>query len=80
MIENFQIAQDQVDHSAAAERTSISPALLEMMSDLLDFRLIIVAAPAGYGKTSLLIDFASQFDWPVCWYALDPLDQDLSAF
>lgn len=50
--------------------------LLDMLTNLLDFKLIIVAAPAGYGKTSLLIDFVHHYDWPVCWLALDSLDQE----
>ena len=54
--------------------------LLDLLSDLLDYRLIIIAAPAGYGKTSLLVDFAHQFDWPVCWFALEPIDNDLMRF
>jgi ATP/maltotriose-dependent transcriptional regulator MalT/DNA-binding SARP family transcriptional activator len=56
------------------------PRLLALLDDLLDFKLIIIAAPAGYGKTSLMIDYATSYDWPVTWLALDPLDQNLTRF
>jgi ATP/maltotriose-dependent transcriptional regulator MalT/DNA-binding SARP family transcriptional activator len=54
--------------------------LLNLLNDLLDYKLILVIAPGGYGKTSLLIDYASQNEAPTCWYTLDHLDQDFRRF
>lgn len=56
------------------------PRLINLLYDLLDYKLILVIAPAGYGKTSLLLDFTHQIDMPVCWYSVDALDQTILRF
>lgn len=52
------------------------PRLIDALHELLEYKLIIIAAPAGYGKTSLVVDFAHHTEWPFCWYAVDALDRE----
>ncbi len=54
--------------------------LIEYLSANVDRKLILVSAAAGYGKTTLLVDFIDQSGIPTCWYRLDDADRDLSVF
>jgi len=56
------------------------PRLLDLLYSIIDYRLFLVIAPAGYGKTSALVDWAHQAELPVCWYAVDEFDQDARQF
>lgn len=40
------------------------------------YKLVVLCAPAGYGKTTLLIDFAQHTSFPCCWCFLDHIDAD----
>ena len=79
-MEDFAVIQTHVIVPRRRADIVTRPRLIQLLKDQLDRKLVIVAAPAGYGKTSLLIDFARQSEFPTCWYTLDPLDNDLQRF
>ncbi len=54
--------------------------LVDFLHQSVDQRLILVCAAAGYGKTTLLVDFAHDAGLPMCWYTLDPSDADPRTF
>ncbi|MBI5653539.1 MAG: hypothetical protein HZC40_24290 [Chloroflexi bacterium] len=56
------------------------PRLVNFLHENIERKLLLVSAAAGYGKTSLLIDFAHETALPVCWYALDASDGDPKIF
>ncbi len=56
------------------------PRLVEALDDGLARRLILVCAPAGFGKTALLADWARRGNWPVAWLSLDAGDNDPARF
>ncbi|MCW5849918.1 MAG: tetratricopeptide repeat protein [Anaerolineae bacterium] len=56
------------------------PHLVDHLKANLARKLITVVAPAGYGKTTLLLDFAYHADVHPCWYSLDAGDRDLRVF
>src|SRR5262245_35941108 len=54
--------------------------LVDFIHEHSHLKLQLVSAAAGYGKTSLVIDFAHDTDYPVAWLHVDEADADLSTF
>jgi LuxR family maltose regulon positive regulatory protein len=56
------------------------PALIEHLNAGLNCELTLIAAPAGFGKTTLTSEWIEQLNRPVAWLMLDPEDNDPARF
>jgi DNA-binding SARP family transcriptional activator len=54
--------------------------LNQVLDRIWDYRLGLVVAPAGSGKTSLLVQFALSRETPVAWYRVEGSERDSTAF
>ena len=58
----------------------LRPRLIEQLNEGLHRKLILISAPAGFGKTTLISEWAAGCDQKVAWLSLDDGDNDPTRF
>ena len=56
------------------------PRLNALIDSAIGGKGILIAAPAGYGKTTLAVDWLETSDFSTVWLSLDAWDAELPAF
>ncbi|MBM3944866.1 MAG: tetratricopeptide repeat protein [SAR202 cluster bacterium] len=56
------------------------PRLLDFLDSNVDRPLQLICAPAGYGKTTLVAEFAAHSQLTACWYSAGEMDRDAQSF
>jgi LuxR family maltose regulon positive regulatory protein len=56
------------------------PGLIKLLNEGLGRKLVLVTAPAGYGKTTVLGEWVQQKTFSAAWLSLDDSDNDLARF
>jgi LuxR family maltose regulon positive regulatory protein len=62
------------------ENRVLRPRLIERLNTSLGHKLTLISSPAGFGKTTLLSEFALGCDRPVAWISIDEDDNDSTRF
>lgn len=53
------------------------PRLLERLESATQYRLILISAPAGFGKTTLASQFARETNYPLAWHTVEERERDI---
>jgi LuxR family transcriptional regulator, maltose regulon positive regulatory protein len=58
----------------------VRPRLIDKLNEGSDRKLMLISAPAGFGKTTLASEWIAQIGRPVAWLSLDEADSDPARF
>jgi len=61
-------------------RSVARPRLIERLAPRPERKLVLISAPAGYGKTTLTLQWLQGLDRNVCWLSLDEYDNQVYRF
>ena len=71
------IIKSKIQPPALRATTLSRQRLVDKLTEATTHRLTLLIAEAGYGKTTLLADFAAKSGVRTLWYRLDPTDADV---
>jgi len=75
-----QILTTKLYFPAPRENVVFRPHLIERLNEGLHRKLTLVSGPAGFGKTTLLVEWVASHSQPTAWLTLDEGDNDPARF
>ena len=76
LLSTFELSESKLRRPAARPGIVGRPALVDRLSSVDTPAVVSVVAPAGYGKTTLLAQWAESWQQRVAWVSLDDRDND----
>ncbi len=80
VVHEFPLQPTKVQRPPLRRETLRRERLLDWLKVKIHHRIVLVTAEAGYGKTTLLADFARHHRRPTMWYRLDDEDRNWVSF
>jgi LuxR family maltose regulon positive regulatory protein len=74
------LIQTKLNRPAIGTNCVDRPRLISRLDEALKGRVTLVSAPAGYGKTTLVLQWLGQRRIPAAWFAVDEMDSDPDRF